>query len=124
VTSDCNSDLVIVLEDDLSSARALMNLLQEWGYAPLHAIGLRQVLAALNDAHGPVRAIISDYHLEGEATGPEAIDRLAALGVVGRTLLLSGSLRGAARWRAISGGHRVMDKPVVASRLRAWLAEG
>jgi DNA-binding NtrC family response regulator len=121
MTADGRAGLVIVLEDDRQSAEALALLLGDWGYECLHGEALDEVLPLVRQRAGEIRAVISDYHLHGGTTGIEAARAIEAAGVAAPILLLTGTLRGAARRAAGAAGYRFMEKPVAPERLKAWL---
>jgi DNA-binding NtrC family response regulator len=121
--SDAKTGLVLLLEDDWRSAEALALLLDDWGYECVHGPSFEAVLPAVRERAGEVRAVISDYHLQDGATGIEAARRTAEHGVAAPVLLLTGTLRGAARQAAGMAGYRFMEKPVAPERLKAWLDE-
>ncbi|HYG25992.1 MAG TPA: response regulator [Caulobacteraceae bacterium] len=117
------SSLVLLLEDDWRSAEALALLLDDWGYECVHGPSLDVAFAAVRERSGEVRAVISDYHLQGGATGIEAAQAAAGHGIAAPVLLLTGTLRGGARRAAEAAGYRFMEKPVAPARLKAWLDE-
>ena len=113
--------LVLVLEDDPRAAEALTMLLGDWGYQCAHAAGVDGLLPVMEQRAGEVVAIISDYHLQGGRTGLEAIEQARKAGVRAPALLLTATLRGEARRAAEAAGHRFMEKPVQADRVKVWL---
>lgn len=123
MTIDAKAGLVLLLEDDRRSAEALAMLLDDWGYECIHGPSFEAALPAVRDRAGEVRAVISDYHLQGGETGIEAARMTAEHGIVAPVLLLTGTLRGAARRAAGSAGYRFMEKPVAPGALKAWLDE-
>lgn len=123
MNSSPESGLVVVLEDDRTAADALVVLLADWGYDCLLGAAVDEVLPALDGRAGDVRAVLSDYHLQDGSTGIEALARLAGSGVSAPALLLTGTLRGAARRSAAAAGHQFMEKPASPERLKAWLAQ-
>ena len=96
-------------------------LLEDWGYECVHGPSFQTALQAVGDRAGDVRAVISDYHLQDGTTGLEAASIAAEHGIVAPTLLLTGTLRGAARRAAESAGYRFMEKPVAPEHLKVWL---
>ena len=119
--SDPNKGLVLVLEDDPRLAAALALLIQDWGYECATGRKLEDLLPVLQSRAGDVRAVISDYHLADGATGVAAAKALAALGLALPILLLTGTLRGAARQAAQAEGYAFLEKPVAPERLRRHL---
>lgn len=123
MTASHEAGLVVVLEDDRAAAEALTFLLNDWGYDCAVGSAVEEALSALQGRTDEVRAVISDYHLRDGGTGIEAIAVLAEHGVTAPTLLLTGTLRGAARRTAAAAGYQFMEKPVSPARLQAWLNE-
>lgn len=114
--------LILILEDDQSAAAALAMLLDDWGYETIGGTAPQDLDRALEGREGEVRAIITDYHLNG-CTGPQAIAGLRARGVEGRVLMMTGTLRGKARLDAKSAGHQFLEKPVAVGDLLDWLGK-
>lgn len=113
--------LVLLFEDDRRSAEALALLLDDLGYECVHGPSFDAAFSSVQHRVSEVRAIISDYHLEGSTTGIEAARRAAGYGITAPVLLLTGTLRGAARRATEAAGYRFMEKPVAPERLKAWL---
>jgi len=111
---------VLILEDDANAAAALATLLSDWGYEPLCAAGLAGLDAVVDGRGSEIRAVITDFHLDG-CTGPEALERLTALGTRAPVLLMTGSLRGGARAAARAAGHGFLEKPADATDVLKWL---
>ena len=114
-------NLVVVLEDDVGAAEALAELLVAWGYDCVHGDCFEAVATRVAPRSADVRAIISDFHLGGGSTGPQAIAALVEVGIAAPVLILTGTLAGRARRAALADGHQVMEKPAAPKRLRAWL---
>lgn len=112
--------LILVLEDDRSAAAALMMLLDDWGYEAIGGTAPQDLDPAIKGREGEVRAIITDYHLNG-CTGPQAVADLRARGVEAGVLMMTGTLAGKARLDAKSAGHQFLEKPVSVGDLLAWL---
>lgn len=112
--------LILILEDDPGAAAALAMVLDDWGYETLGGTAPQDLDPALVGREREVRAIITDYHLNG-CTGPQAIAGLRARGIEGEVLMMTGTLRGKARLEAKSAGHAILDKPVAVDDLFSWL---
>lgn len=123
MTADTKTRLVLLLEDDRRSAEALAMLLDDWGYECVHGPSFETAFRGVSERTGEVRAVISDYHLQDGATGIEAAQLTVENGIAAPILLLTGTLRGAARQAAGLAGYRFMEKPVAPERLKAWLDE-
>jgi CheY-like chemotaxis protein len=121
VTSPDNAALVLLLEDDEDAAEAFAVLLADWGYRCVRGPALSPAAETLGGRLEGVAAIISDFHLAGGETGLDAVRRAATLGARAPALLMTSSLRGAARRQVEADGHRVMEKPADPRRIRAWL---
>jgi signal transduction histidine kinase len=113
-----SNTFVLVIDDDKASRFAIEALCRQWG---CHVVSAASAGAALNMLEEHLRApelIICDYRLQGEETGPRAIDkvrraleeRIPALVVTGDTSVTSRDL----------GRHKeiaLMFKPINAEAL-------
>lgn len=112
--------LVLIVEDDHSSAEALKLMLTDWGAEAIHA-AQESALAAFAPRLADVRWIITDFHLGPGADGVTLVQTLAQFAPQARILVLSGSFHGRATDAAARAGFEVMQKPARADAIRAWL---
>jgi DNA-binding NtrC family response regulator len=112
---------VLLLDDDRRSVEALALLIRDWGYDCLVGAHLAEVAAEVSARAGEIFAMVSDFHLAAGETGAVAAREAADLGLRGPVLLLTGSLRGAARRAAAAAGYAFMEKPASPARLKNWL---
>ncbi len=115
--------LVLVIENDAGMREAFGMLLRSWGMEVAAAAGVA-------DARGAVRAgpapdlVLTDYRLDGEETGVQAIEALRR-DLRQEVPALIVSAEGAAAIRLLSAplGVPVLEKPVPERRLRRVLRE-
>lgn len=122
MSDESQTNLVLLLEDYEPAAEAMAMLVEDWGYACIHAATVEALLLALPSRPERVRAVICDYHLGGGTTGLDALAALGQAGVSVPALLLTGS-SGALAQQARSLGYKIAEKPVDSEWLRRWLAE-
>jgi hypothetical protein len=112
--------LVLVLDKDGATARALGLLIRDWGYDCAHGASLEALSSKIEGRLGEVVAIIAEGALADGRTGLEAIEAARRLGVAAPALILTSAP--ARRGEAGDAQVRRMQKPVSPQRLRTWLA--
>ena len=120
---DFQGQSVLVLDDDGTVLEAVSALLISWGLRPIVSETLEAALAALARGERP-DLIVSDYRLEGEADGLQAIDALRA-GLVPPppAILISGDTAAESVARMEATGLPVLYKPVRPAKLRVVLRD-
>lgn len=118
------SPLVLVIEDDSSSAEALSLILRDWGAEVVHAMDSDQVTAAVGHRLADLRWIITDFHLGAGPDGVTLVKSLKQSAPEVRVLVLSGSFHGRANIEGQTAGFEVMQKPARADAIVAWLERG
>jgi signal transduction histidine kinase/CheY-like chemotaxis protein len=111
---------VVYVDDDASSREALRLLLADWGCKAVVAASLAQAIEQLQ-GHGAPDVILSDYSLQGNATGLQVIEEMRnRYGPVAGAILTGES--SATRLR-LAGDfeYPVLAKPVSAQDLRGLL---
>jgi CheY-like chemotaxis protein len=111
--------LVLIIEDNEDTARALSMLLEDWGFAHLAAASPAAAVRALGVRVKDVRALITDYHLQDGFTGIKGA--IAVAKAVGRpvpTLITTGFLDLAEYLDAFP----VLSKPFDPNVLHEWLS--
>jgi signal transduction histidine kinase/CheY-like chemotaxis protein len=113
---------VLVIEDDAAVLDATLSLLRSWGCDARGAASL-QALVEGTEFHGRLDAIVADYRLPGAHTGVDVVRSVWAY--QGRrvpSLIVSGDVvpQRVAEIEALGMGF--CAKPVVAAKLRSWLA--
>lgn len=112
--------VAIVLEDDPNVRFALALLLEDWGWKAVAGAEAGDVLKLMNGGASNM-VIVTDYNLGEGITGVDEVKKLAANGVKGPVLVLSGSMRGRAQVAAEEAGHDYLAKPVRPEALEDWL---
>lgn len=123
VETDGLSDrLIVVIDDDVSILEGMQTLLTAWGARVLCATSgdglLEEVvrLGALPDI------IIADYHLTGDRSGIQVIEKLRqALDPEIPAILVTGSTHPDCIAQAEASGCELLLKPVIAEKLRALI---
>jgi signal transduction histidine kinase len=115
--------LVLVIENDAGMREAFGMLLRSWGMEVAAAAGVADARAAVGTGPPP-DLVLTDYRLDGEETGVQAIEALR--GDLRRKVpAVIVSAEGAAAIRLLSAplGVPVLEKPVPERRLRRVLRE-
>ncbi len=113
--------LVLIIEDDPSSAEALGLVLRDWGAEVLHGADPAAIGKAVGGRAPDIDCIITDFHL---GAGPDGITLVKGLKQSARralVLVLSGSFHGHAMDAAAEAGFEVLHKPARADAILAWL---
>jgi signal transduction histidine kinase/CheY-like chemotaxis protein len=114
--------LVALIDDNALARDSARGALEDWGCEVISATSLGEMLGRLDERGREPDVIISDYHLDGEETGIEAIAGVRAAhsaGIPG--FLISGDTTPAVLQAAQSSGHVLLSKPVRPMKLRALL---
>ncbi|MDD5028093.1 MAG: ATP-binding protein [Rhodoferax sp.] len=112
---------VLVIEDDALASQALTVLLQGWGMRVFEAGSLAQALEQMANGWVP-GVIISDYRLQDEVNGIEAIESLRReLNVGVAACLMSGDSQPSLAQQAQEAGLTLLQKPVRPAKLRSLL---
>jgi len=115
--------LVVLIEDDPLVRFGQALLLRDWGYRVVAEASLEAVKAALEGSPGEIAAIITDFHLGDDETGPDAALELAKeAGSAIPTMILSASFGRSSGVAAALHGFEMLAKPVDPERLQGWLA--
>lgn len=118
---DSARPLVVVIEDDLPSAEALIMLLRDWGGDAVHFGSADDAAMALGPRVRDIAIIITDFHLgEGHdaITGAKSLQAQAASA---RLLVMSGSFHGKSMAASEIAGIPMIQKPADADKIFAWL---
>jgi ActR/RegA family two-component response regulator len=113
--------LVVVIEDDPTSAEALTLILSDWGAEVVSGDDAETLADALAPRAASIGWIITDFHLGEGPDGVVGVQRLRAAAPQARVLVLSGSFHGRATEVAAEHGLPVMHKPARADAIVAWL---
>jgi hypothetical protein len=113
--------VALVIDNDEAVRAAMSALLEAWGVGVLDAPGESEALALLDDIGIAPDVILADFHLEGAATGLDAIAALRAKhGPLPACLVTADRSRELAA-RCGLAGIPIVNKPVEPAKLRAVL---
>jgi CheY-like chemotaxis protein/anti-sigma regulatory factor (Ser/Thr protein kinase) len=113
---------VICLDDDPDVLKSLVAILQRWRCRAYFYRSLADLEGSWQQAEPAPDLVIVDYHLEGDANGVEAIERIGILR--GRPLpglILTGDTTPKCLQAVQASGYPLLYKPVNPMRLRAAL---
>jgi CheY-like chemotaxis protein len=114
--------LVVVLDDDPLVLEGMGGVLRSWGCMVIAADTPEAARDQIGDGHRP-HLIISDFRLQGGATGIQAIEQLRKnLGDI-PAFLISGDTAPERLRDASNKGFQLLHKPVTPIRLRAMLQQ-
>jgi signal transduction histidine kinase/CheY-like chemotaxis protein len=115
--------LVALIDGNALARDGARGALEDWGCEVIAAVSLGEMLSRIAERGREPDIIISDYHLDGEETGIEAIEGVRAAysaGIPG--VLISGDTTPAVLQAAESSGYVLLSKPVRPMKLRALLS--
>jgi signal transduction histidine kinase/CheY-like chemotaxis protein len=116
--------IVLCVDNDPAVLIAMRTLLQGWSCEVLTAPDVPGACAGIARRGAFPDVVLMDYHLDGAATGLEALETLSSH--TGRRLpgiLITANYTDAVRKAADSLGYPVLNKPVRPGALRALLAQ-
>jgi signal transduction histidine kinase len=114
---------VAVLEDDPDVRDAMRRLLQLWECRVVDAGDADELLARLPDVTRAPQVLIADLRLAAGRTGPQEVQRLAAVWGAVPVLWISGETAPGGLRGTLPPGDTVLTKPVSPARVRAWLEQ-
>ncbi len=116
-----NKPLVVVIEDDLTSAEALAMVLRDWGGEPAHFLCAEDAATELGPRVAEIDFIITDYHIGPGIDAVAGARALQTQATRARILVLSGSFHGRAAMASEIAGLPLIHKPADAASILAWL---
>jgi signal transduction histidine kinase/CheY-like chemotaxis protein len=112
---------VLLIDDELAILDALNVLLGGWGCEVMLAGSVEEARIAMWSHAVEPDAIIADYRLRDEVSGPDAVKAIEAImGHKVPAILITGDMEVTAS-QADQDGYRILYKPVQPARLRAFL---
>jgi signal transduction histidine kinase len=115
--------LVLVIENDPTSRRAIMGMLEDWGASPVEAASLLDAQVQIADLGLAPDVILADHQLDDGATGLQAIAALRAAHGEIPALLVTADHGPELAAQAEQAGVLVMTKPLALRRLRRVLQQ-
>jgi signal transduction histidine kinase/CheY-like chemotaxis protein len=114
--------LVVVIDDEHSIRDGLSELLSLWNYDVVKSADANGVITQLNAQQRVPDVIISDFRLEGDETGSDAIKAInKACKSDIRALIITGDTEPGLLSKLKSSGYEVLHKPVPPAKLRTFL---
>jgi CheY-like chemotaxis protein len=122
VAADVRGMRVLVVDDEISAREGMRTLLEQWGCDVVLAACEQEATNALRASGVCPDAIVMDFRLRGDRTGPQAIVRLTReLGSDVPALIVTGDTAPERLREARDGGYQLVHKPVQPAMLRAFL---
>lgn len=115
--------LVLVVENDATSRRALMGKLEDWGASPIEAASLADARVQIADLGLAPDIVMADHQLDGGATGLEAIAALRTEHGDIPAILVTADHGPTLAEQAETAGVPLMTKPLALNRLRRVLQQ-
>jgi signal transduction histidine kinase len=114
---------VLVVDDDSDALEGMSLMLRTWGCRTVAAQSLADAVESAHDLQG-LDLIVADYHLgEHGGTGLDAIERVRErLGSAVRAVVVTADRTDEVKSRVAQVGHRYLNKPVRADRLRSLMS--
>jgi signal transduction histidine kinase/CheY-like chemotaxis protein len=115
--------LVLVIENDTTSRRALTELLEDWGASPIEAASSADAKVQIAELGLAPDVILADHQLDDGATGLDAIAALRAAHGQIPAILVTADHGPALAEQAEDAGVLVMTKPLALRRLKRVLQQ-
>ena len=116
-----DSELVVVVDDEMAVRESVQILLELWGCEVIAAGSTEEAQELLRNSRPP-SLIIADYRLRGNATGIEAIQSIQTMFRANIPGVLITGDTGPERLReAKASGYQLVHKPVAPAKLRSIL---
>jgi len=114
---------ILLIENDLSSAEGLANLLEKWGCDVAVTISTADALERIRALQGIPDAIIADLHLDNGETGTQAVDLICGeiRSKVPAIIVTADYSAKAARDVSLMG-YELLKKPIKPAEMRSLLS--
>ena len=123
-SSDGQSRLIVVVDDDPSIVEGLAMVLEGWDFAVVTALTVDDLKRSLADMSGRPGLVLADHFLPGNRTGAEAVELVRAhCGRPVPAIILTGDTTPERQAEAAAAGYRLLHKPVQVPALRASVEE-
>lgn len=113
---------ILLIENDLASAEAMVSLLEKWGCDVVATVSLKDALQRLSALGAAPETIIADLHLDGNESGVAAVWSIRQLIGDVPAMIVTADYSEAAAQEASLYGLEVLTKPVRPAELRALLS--
>ena len=114
---------VLLIENDLSSAEGLANLLEKWGCDVAVTISKADALEHIRALDGIPDAIVADLHLDNGETGLEAIDLICnSIKTAVPAIIVTADYSTKAAHDVAACGYELLKKPIKPAEMRSLLS--
>lgn len=109
----------VVVDDDPIVLESLGLLVESWGMSAVRVASLDELPAALARTPRPPDLVLADYRLQGDRSGPDAVEMVRGhYGTPVPALLLTGDTHPDRLREAAAHGYRLLHKPIHPGALR------
>ena len=114
---------ILLIENDLSSAEGLANLLEKWGCDVAIAKSAADALDSIRALDEVPDVIVADLHLDNSETGIEAVEEIRnAIKTDVPAIIVTADYSAKAASDAASFGHELLRKPIKPAEMRSLLS--
>jgi signal transduction histidine kinase len=114
---------ILLIENDLSSAEGLANLLEKWGCEVAIATSAAAALEGISARDEVPDAIIADLHLDNGETGTAAVEEIRnAIRTNVPAIIVTADYSAKASLDVASFGHELLKKPIKPAEMRSLLS--
>jgi signal transduction histidine kinase/CheY-like chemotaxis protein len=114
---------ILLIENDLSSAQGLANLLERWGCDVALTISRTEALERIRALDGVPDAIIADLHLDNGETGIAAVSAICdAIKTDVPAIIVTADYSAKAASDVSAYGHELLKKPIKPAEMRSLLS--
>ncbi|WP_448190402.1 response regulator [Azospirillum sp. sgz301742] len=123
-SSDAQSRLIVVVDDDPSIVEGLAMVLEGWDYEVLTALTVDDLARRLSGLSAQPGLVLADHFLPANRTGADAVELVRAqCGRPVPAIILTGDTTPERQAEAAAAGYRLLHKPVQVLALRAAVDE-
>jgi len=114
---------ILLIENDLSSAEGMANLLEKWGCDVAVTISTSDALERIRALDDIPDAIVADLHLDNGETGIEAVERICTeIKTRVPAIVVTADYSDKAAHLVSSMGYELLKKPVKPAEMRSLLS--
>ncbi|WP_298254888.1 hybrid sensor histidine kinase/response regulator [Bradyrhizobium sp.] len=114
---------ILLIENDLSSAEGMANLLEKWGCDVAVTISKADALDRIRALDGVPDAIVADLHLDNGETGLEAVDLICGeIKTEIPAIIVTADYSTKAAHDVSALGYELLKKPIKPAEMRALLS--
>jgi two-component system, sensor histidine kinase len=114
---------ILLIENDLSSAEGLANLLEKWGCDVAIAKSAADALDNISALDDVPDIIVADLHLDNGETGIDAVEEIRdAIKTKVPAIIVTADYSAKAASDAASFGHELLKKPIKPTEMRSLLS--